>query len=177
LSRLDHRFDASDYDFPRLYVVGVDSSEYMAIDLDKQAYMILRRSSSLREPLVSAGLVPYESGWQLIFDPVDARVTRAFAVLIPWRDGEALYLAEGVRLELVEVSGVHVNLVAREGDEVGRRDVVAYTVTGKGETRTVRAGVEGLIVYIAWDPTSGAERYIYLVSDPGAPVILKPSIT
>lgn len=174
MASLGHEFTARDYEFPRLYAEGVESSEYMVIDLDRRTYRVVRGELVEAGGGRVAGLMPYEAGWQLIFDPVEARVTRPFAVLIPWKGRVALYAREDLRLRLIEVTGIHVNLVAREGEGVRERDVIAYVVTGKGETRTVRAGVKGTILYIAWDPGGAPERYVYLIADPDEVVILKP---
>ena len=176
MASLDHEFTSRDYDFPRLYVEGEESREYMLIDLERRIYRITRDASDRIGSERVAGLVPYEAGWNVIFDPIEARITRPFAVLVPWREHEALYAREGLRVSLVEVTGIHVNLVAREGEEVGEKDVLAYVVTGKGETRTIRAGVEGLILYIAWDPGAKPERYVYLIVDQDDAIVLRPHI-
>ncbi len=168
---LDHEFSPSDYDFPRLYIKGWKSNEYLIPDKTKRVYTITSNPPDDGEAL---GLAPYEAGWGRIFDPVDAVVTEDFAVIVPWLDGRALYLARGTRVSLVEASGVHVNLVAREASKVRPGSVLAYVVTGKGDTRTVRAGVEGLIAYIAWEPGSEVERYVYLIVDEDDVVVLEP---
>jgi hypothetical protein len=168
---LDHEFRPSDYDFPRLYIRGAEGGEYLIPDPSCGVYRIAREPPSGVEAL---GLAPYEAGWGRIFDPVEAVVTEDFAVVIPWLGRRALYLRRGTRLSLVEAAGVHVNLVAREGDEVGRRSVLAYVVTGRGDTRTVRAGVEGLVVYIAWEPGGPPERYVYLIARGSDVAILEP---
>lgn len=175
MASLDHEFTPRDYDFPRLYVEGEESREYMAVNLDERTYRIVHSREEARPGERLAGLIPYEAGWQLIFDPVRATVTRPFSVLLPWADGEALYAPRDLTLRLVEVSGIHVNLIAREGEEVTQRDVLAYVVTGKGETRTIRAETDGIILYIAWDPGAKPERYIYLITEPEGIIILKPS--
>ncbi|MEB2835737.1 MAG: DUF2118 domain-containing protein [Desulfurococcales archaeon] len=169
---LNHEFTPRDYEFPRLYVAGEESGEYLVPDLGAGRYTIRRGEPGPREGWM--GLKPYEWGWLRIFDPVEARATRAFAVVVPWLDYRALYLGEGAPLKLVEASGVHVNIVAREGEEVEEDSVLAYVVTGKGETKTVRAGCEGVVAYIAWEPGASAERYVYLIIDEDEVEILEP---
>jgi len=166
---INHDFSPRDYEFPRLYIVGERSKEVITLLLERGCYVRGTASGG-----ILAGLVPYESGWNKIFDYLKAEITRSFAVVIPWMDGQALFSREGTRVKLVEVSGIHVNIVSREGDEVDERSVLAYVVTNKGETRTVRAETRGIIVYVAWEPASQPERYVYLIADPKEVKVLRP---
>ncbi|MEB3851168.1 MAG: DUF2118 domain-containing protein [Desulfurococcales archaeon] len=168
---LNHTFKPSDYEFPRLYIRGRGSGEYMVVDLERRAYRLTR---SPPPGGVALGLAPYEAGWGVVFDPVEARVARDFAVVLPWAGGRALYVRAGTPVMLVEAAGRHVNLVAREGSRVRARNVLAYVVTGRGDTRTVRAGVEGVVVYIAWDAGAPHERYAYLIASPADVEELEP---
>ncbi len=169
---LNHSFSPRDYEFPRLYVEGEESGEYLVPRRDMGTYTILRGRRAPEPGWM--GLKPYEWGWLRVFDPVEAIATRAFAVVVPWIGYKALLVEAGTRLRLVEARGVQVSVVAREGEEVAARSVLAYLVTGKGETRTVRAGTEGLIVYIAWEPGGPAERYVYLIADKDSIKVLEP---
>jgi len=161
-----------DYEFPRLYVAGEISHEYLVAHLNRGFYTVVRRPQPPEG--LWMGLEPYEWGWLKVFDLLKAVVTRDFAVVIPWLSYKALYLRAGVRLCLVEVSGIHVNIVAREGEEVVERSILAYAVTGKGETKTLRPGCRGLIVYIAWEPGAEVDRYVYLVAGKDDVITLKP---
>ena len=76
-------------------------------------------------------------------------VARSFIVLIPWK-GEAILVEKGARVTLVEARGTHVTHIAREGDKVEEDTILAYALTGKGETRTIRAGARGIIAYVGW---------------------------
>ncbi len=166
---LDHEFSPEDYRFPRLYVADEKSPDMITLYPDKGCYVHGERSGGIK-----AGLVPYESGWNLILDPVEAKIIRAFAVIVPWLKDEAIYVSAGVKVKLIEVEGVQVNFIAREGEKVDEKTVLAYVVTNKGETRTLKANTKGLIVYIAWRPSSNPERYVYLITDPNDIKMLKP---
>jgi hypothetical protein len=158
---LKHEFTPKDYEFPRLYIVSERSKEVLTLFPEKGCYVRGEEKGGIK-----AGLVPYESGWGKIFDLVKAEVTRSFGVLVPWLDNKILYVKEGVKVSLIEVSGVQASLVAREGEEVTPESVIAYVVTNKGETRTIRAELRGVIIYVAWEPASVPERYVYLVARP-----------
>ncbi len=159
---ISYGFSPKDYEFPRLYVTEEESSEYIFLCPEKGCYS---KTPSEKCKGVRAGLMPYEAGWSKIFDPLKAIITRTFALVIPWKEHKALYIEEGLKVKLVEVSGAQVNFIAREGDEIDERSVLSYVVTGKGETRTVKAGVKGTVIYVAWEPASVPERYIYLIAE------------
>ena len=156
-------YGPEDYEtFPKLYVEGVESSEYLVPDLERLTYTI---HASPPPGSRAFGKAIYEEAWDLVLDPVAGRARRAFALVMPWRGGEALLVEAGVRLYLIEAHGTQVVFTAREGDEVGERDVLAYVLTGKGETRTLRAGVSGVVVLIAWERGSHPPRYAIAIAE------------
>ncbi len=166
-------YGPSDYDFPRLYVEGVEPRgrrEYLVPDLDSGTYRLAQEPPPGARALA---LSVYDEAWSLVLDPVEARATRAFAVTLPWRGWEALFVEAGTRVYLVEVHGVQSSLAVREGDEVGERSIIAHVVTGKGETRTVRAGVEGIVVLVAWEWGSLPPRYAVAVAPRGSVLRLR----
>ena len=166
-------YKPEDYEtFPRLYVEGAESEEYLVPDMETLTYTL---SASRPAEGRVLGKVIYEEAWDLVLDPVGGRAKRAFALVMPWRGGEALLVEEDTRLYLVEAYGVQVVFAAREGDEVRERDVVAYVLTGKGETRSLRAGVAGVIVLIAWERGSHPPRYAIAIADPPDVVRLRPA--
>ncbi len=165
------RYGPEDYEtFPRLYVEGVESKEYMLVDLDSLTY---RLTSTPEGEGIVLGKAIYEDAWDLVLDPVEGNAKRSFAVVLPWRGFEALYISKGTRLLLLEAHGVQVNFVAKEGDKVKERDVVAYALTGKGETRTLRAETRGVIALIAWQKGTHPPRYAIAIADTADVVILR----
>ncbi|GAB6147979.1 DUF2118 domain-containing protein [Stetteria hydrogenophila] len=147
--------------FPRFYVEGVESGEYMIVDLETLTYKL---SPNPTGPL-ALGKAIYEDAWDLVLEPLEGKAKRGYALILPWRGFEAIYIPRGTRLSLVEAGGVRVDFTVREGDKVEERDVVAYVVTGKGEVRTVRAGARGVVVLIAWQKSRDPLRYTIAVAD------------
>ncbi len=166
---LNHEYTPEDYKFPRLYVVGKNSSDTITLYPDKNCYIKESKKDGIK-----AGLIAYEAGWNLIFDPIEAKVIRPFAIMIPWMKNRIIYVENELELKLVEAKGIQVYLVSREGDKIDKKDIMAYIVTNKGETRTLRSPTDGVVVYIAWKPLSAPERYIYLLVDPEKTRILNP---
>jgi hypothetical protein len=165
------KYGPEDYQtFPRLYVEGVEAREYMVADLETLTYKLTGRPEGSG---VILGKAIYEDAWDLVLDPVEGVAKRSFAVVLPWRNFEALYVAEGTKLLLLEAYGVQVNFVAKEGDKVRERDVVAYILTGKGETRTLRAEAEGVITLIAWQKGTHPPRYAIAIADTADVAILR----
>ena len=109
-----------------------------------------------------------------VVDPLRAEVVRRAAVVIPWEDYKALYLRPGVKVKLVEAHGIDVSHVGFEGKRVRERSVLAYVLTGKGETRTLRAGERGVIALILTDFSVAPPRYAYTLIPEEDAVWLEP---
>lgn len=150
-------YKPSDYLFPELYVKNHTGRECAEIDLENMAY----RASPQGEYCKTV----YESGWNLILDLEGSKASKSFIVTIPWNDHKAVMVEEGAKLHLVEVKGVEVYIVSREGALVEEKSILAYAVSRKGETKTRRAGVKGIIAYIAWEPGSMPPRYIFAIAE------------
>ncbi|MCE4599251.1 MAG: DUF2118 domain-containing protein [Desulfurococcales archaeon] len=162
-------YKPADYLFPELYIKGKVSGRYMNVDLDAKRYVI---SSKPLHPL-ALGLEAYEEGFRL-FNLDEGKVRETYAILLPWRK-EAILVEEGSEFLIVEAHGVQVNFIAREGDLVNEGGILAYVLTGKGETRTLRSPVRGVVIYILWFRDEPGQRYAYLIANEDSVVVLKPS--
>lgn len=151
-------YNPIDYMFPRAYVEGVESVECLVLN---SIARVLRPCKASGGKVF--GLTPYEDAITHTIDLVEAVTIRGLAILLPW-SRTALVADRGVRVSLVEAVGVQVNHVAREGDHIEDDTILAYILTGKGETRTLKAGVEGILVYIGWLPGGDIQRYIYVIA-------------
>lgn len=148
-----------DYEFPELYVDGLDSKRSIWVDLDGRKYYVRPV-----EGLPRYGLEVYEKAIGDVVNVASATVSRDFAVIVPWKGWRALVLRKGTRVFLVEAWGVQVSHAMLEGSKVRPRDVVAYVLTSKGETRSIRPDVEGVIVLILTDFARQPPGYIYVVA-------------
>lgn len=106
--------------------------------------------------------VPYEIAGELILDLVGSRITCDF--LLMWEgSGEGLYVKGDTKAYILETTGHRIHSIVSEGEVVRSGSKIAYISTGKGEVRTVRADVEGVIVYIYQDLTSKPEKLLFIV--------------
>jgi hypothetical protein len=106
--------------------------------------------------------VPYEIASKLFLDPVSGKIICDF--LIIWEgSGEGLYIGRNVEAHVIEATGHNIYSIVSEGDHVRSRSKIAYITTGKGEVRTLRAGVDGIIVYISQELTSKPEKLLFVV--------------
>ena len=162
-------YSRDDYKFPEAYVEGVESDVYMIVYKDKKTY---RLSGEPGGPL-SLGRTIYEKALSISIDLEEARTRKHVAVRIPWKNNRAMLLEPGAKVVLYEVSGVQAVFYAHEGDDLRQGDVLAYVLTGKGETRTVRVEEEATVFYIAWVPGTHPPRYITVLADPESLIILR----
>ena len=157
-SSISEEYRPEDYRFPELYIEGWRGPREIEVDPERRVYRRRPRGSGMR-----MGLAPYEQALPQVLDLVAATPRRAAAVVIPWEGYRAILLLPGDRLEYVEARGSQVNPVSLEGRRVRERSVLAYILTWKGETRTLRAGTEGTVALIAWMPGEDADRYVYVI--------------
>ncbi len=150
-------YKPSDYFFPELYVKGYKGGECVRVDVESMTYQA--------SPTGEYCKAIYETGWNLILDFEGARASKSFIVTIPWDEHKAVMVEEGAKLQFIEARGVEVYIVSREGSLVDEKSVLAYVVSRKGETRTRRAGVKGIIAYIAWEPGSVPPRYVFAIAE------------
>ncbi|MEB3787775.1 MAG: DUF2118 domain-containing protein [Desulfurococcales archaeon] len=144
--------ETSIYQFPRVYLEGAESRERATV---RGGRLVVGAEGEY-------GLVTYEKALEEILpDLSQPVVARSFIVLVPWRR-EALLVEKGTRVTLVEARGTHVTHTAREGDRVDEGTVLAYVLTGKGETRTVRARSRGVIAYVGWLGDS-PQTHVYVI--------------
>jgi len=164
-------YTKSDYEFPEAYVEGVESTIYLIPDPDRLKYRLCKAPC---EAPVKLGRTVYEEALDYAIDLVEGRVTRRFAVVVPKLDRRAFYLEPGTPVLLYRVTGHQTTFTLYEGEEVEPRDVLAYVLTQKGETRTVRLLDEGVIVYIAWDRESFPPAYTVVLAPKDKVYILEP---
>ncbi|MCE4600741.1 MAG: DUF2118 domain-containing protein [Desulfurococcales archaeon] len=152
-------YSREDYRFPIVYAEGVSSTEYLHPDLKSRKYIITPSNKGN-----GLGKIVYEEGIQLAFDLLKARTTREIAVRVPWKDDKAMLLKRDTPVIIYQVEGVQTVFYAFEGDDLRSGDVLAYVLTGKGETRTVRVDEDATVFYIAWQPGTHPPRYIVVLA-------------
>ncbi len=162
-------YSRDDYKFPEAYVEGIESDVYMIVYKDRRAYRLTEKP----EGPLSLGRTIYEQALGLAIDLEKAETKRHVAVRVPWKGNRAMLLEPGAKVILYEVSGVQAVFYAHEGDDLRRGDVLAYVLTGKGETRTIRVQEEVTVFYIAWIPGTHPPRYIAVLADPESLIILR----
>lgn len=162
-------YTPEDYKFPIAYVEGLESEEYLVPDLDRGKYRIVKAP-------VEGGLgkAVYERVPELAVDLEAAKTRRGVAVRVPWKGDRAMYLASGSPIHIYEVGGVQTIFYSHEGDDLEEGDVLAYVLTGKGETRTIRVDRKGTVFYIGWLPGSHPPRYIVILAGEENLIILDP---
>ena len=162
-------YSPQDYEFPELYVYGKKSERLIWVDVGARRYYRAHRGGT-----TPYGLVPLESAIGEVLDVEGGFVRTAFVVLVPWLGWRGMLVDVGTKFSVIEAWGVEVNPVSLEGARVGDRSILAYVLTGKGETRTLRSGVEGVVVGIFSDLTVSPPRYLYVVVDEESIVWLEP---
>lgn len=163
-------YSPRDYSFPVAYVEGVESTEYLIPILESRKYRLTGEK-------IEGGLgrTVYEEALSAAVDLENAVVARSMAVRVPWKDDRAMYVAGGTSVHLVEVGGLQTVFYSYEGDDLEEGDVLAYVLTSKGETRTIRVEREATVFYVAWVPGSHPPTHVVVLVDEENLIILEPS--
>ncbi len=146
-----------EYSFPRAFIQGEQDSWYLSPA--GECFNLVQGSGE-------CGEVIYEEVLSKAFDLASSTLFKDLCILT--RKGVVLVAAERTKVVLQEISGLRIVLEAEEGDTVKEGDVIAYTLTSKGETRIHRSMASGIILYIGCPPGSQPEKCIVVVADEGS---------
>ncbi|NPA04683.1 MAG: DUF2118 domain-containing protein [Crenarchaeota archaeon] len=152
---------SSPYLQPKLYVEGLETVDGYALVKDD----VIECSDACPSGAECLAKRIYGSELDSIVDLVAKKAVRRFAVLLP--DGRSIMVEKGATLEPIPLNGFRIHLEVCEGDEVDNEDVIGYVLTGKGETRTIRSHVKGLVAYIYASPQGPPDEYIVFIAPSG----------
>ncbi len=159
----------SDYHFPEAYIEGVSSERYLIAFPEKGKYKLSEKPGEG----ICLGRVVYEEALRA-FDLIESKARVHIAILLPRGGKKALFLKPGTTVIIYEVGGVQTVFNVEEGNRVRRGDVIAYVLTGKGETRSIRSGDDAVVFYIAWDRESHPPKYVVIMAKPSDIMVLEP---
>ena len=111
-------------------------------------------------------LVEYERALERI-DLVEATVVSDFIVIekygLSTPSTRGFYLKAGDKVCLQEVSAAYVTITKGEGDPVREGEKIGYTLSSKGNLKTIRSSCNGiitLVINITWEMP---EKYVVVV--------------
>ncbi|MGC9009229.1 MAG: DUF2118 domain-containing protein [Sulfolobales archaeon] len=105
---------------------------------------------------------PYEDAYKYIIDLENQLIKKSF-IITPPGSPEALYIPKNTKVNIIEISGVSVSLLVKEGDEIKRGDRVARILTSKGEIRSYKINTEGIVLYVTDLFGGSSERILILI--------------
>ncbi len=149
------------YKFPALFTRNSRNSPYCTITNGRYRITDTPLENS------SYGYTIIEEALDNIIDRTRSLVKQDYCIEIPWRK-KLLKIKAGTPVKIVEVKASQIIFTKREGDEVSVNDVIAHTVTGKSESRTVKSIFNGVIVFIGVHSFSNPETYVVAVADSGS---------
>lgn len=148
------------YEFPEVYVEGVESNYYIVETSSGEYYFS-------RKPIGRFfGHIVYEDVVDKAIDLVEAVFKKAVIVVPRYRvkgELEAYLVEKNTRNCLIEVKSIHPYVLVREGDKIDLHDKIAYMVTGKGEVRVYKSPCKGLVLLVVNFPWEKPERYLIVV--------------
>ncbi len=151
---------SSVYEFPEVYVEGV-KGDYYIVKINREYHFA-------KNPIGEEyyGHIIYEDVIDKALDLIEAKFTRSVIVVPRYRRAESvngLLFPKDTRICFMEIKGVQPILFIREGDEISKREKIAYIITGKGEVRVYKSLCEGIVALVVNLPWEKPEKYIVAV--------------
>ncbi|BEP18510.1 hypothetical protein PYJP_18620 [Pyrofollis japonicus] len=147
------------YHIPRLYVEGVESTEYLMLTNEMEAKVVRECSKEQH----CFGKIIYGSAIDFI-DLVEKRVKKGFVVLLPPGYDKGVFVPKDAPIEPIPVEGIRASIEVCEGEKLKKWDTIGFVLTGKHEMRRIKTHVEGIVVYIYSAPEGTYEKNIVFVS-------------
>ncbi|MEM4484386.1 MAG: DUF2118 domain-containing protein [Sulfolobales archaeon] len=91
---------------------------------------------------------PYEEAYKYFYDSERSLSSRSF-VVVPPRSSYGLLVPSGASLKALILKGSYVTTLVSEGEEIKEGSRIAQILTRKGEFRTYRSPLEGVVIYIS----------------------------
>lgn len=148
------------YSYPKVYIENAEekiADEYMVLEDDTAR--ITRSIDNAKGRIFTK--IMYDKALDEVLDKYAPVIRKAFIVITP--SGQPLLVEKGIKPVIIEARGSRVHVTVREGDEVDERTRVAYILTRKYETRTIKAGAEGIVVLVGYIFGEPVDNYIIVI--------------
>ncbi len=155
----------SEYLFPRAFVEGEEGKEYACVKGDEVIFTRERKEGCF-------GKVPIEIIFDKVIDLLEGEVKRSFIIHDP-KENRAILVPKGTKVTLQESHYQRVFYSVREGEELKEGEKIGHSITGKGESRTLRSPIDGVVVLVHQELYGKADKYILVMADKDSVKFLK----
>lgn len=149
------------YVYPKIYVENPESEvlgEYLIVS-DNKACIRHKVKEDVLGRIFSK--IMYDNAINEVLDKYTPLIKKSFVVATP--NGKYILVEKGTTPIVAEVKGSKVHLAVNEGEEVDEHTRIAYILTRKYETRSIRAGVKGVVVLIGYILGEPIDNYIVVI--------------
>jgi len=149
------------YVYPKIYVENPENKvlgEYLVVSGNKAC---IRRKVDKDLPGRIFSKIMYDNAINEVLDRYTPLIKKSFVIATP--SGKYILVEKGTTPIVMEVKGSKVYLTVNEGEEVDERTRIAYILTRKYETRSIRAGVKGIVVLIGYIFGEPVDNYIVVI--------------
>lgn len=149
------------YVYPKIYVENPESEvldEYLIVSDNKAC---IRHEVKGDVPGRIFSKIMYDNAINEVLDKYTPLIKKSFVVVTP--NGKYILVEKGITPVVVEVKGSKVHLTVSEGEEVDERTRIAYILTRKYETRSIRAGAKGVVVLIGYIFGEPVDNYVVVI--------------
>ncbi len=154
----------NDYVFPEIFVENTDieSDKYMVV-YGKDNIEITNECAKSNKEAKCFAKVSYDEALDIVLDVYGNRIKRSF--IIKTKDNNLLLVKSSIDPKIIEIKGWIVRLLITEGEKIKKKQRIAYVLTRKYETRTIRSPWDGIVTYIGYVFGEKPEHYIIVVVD------------
>ena len=154
-----------DYIFPEIFIenTGIKSDKYILIEREEGNIRIVRECSKPAEEVSCFAKIPYDNALEAILDIYGNRIKKSF--ILKTKNNDLLLVKSSSYPKIIEVRGWMVRILVTEGEKVRKWQRIAYVLTRKYETRTIKSPWSGIVTYIGYVFGEKPEHYIIVMVD------------
>lgn len=154
-----------DYVFPEIFVedANIKSDKYVLIEKEIGNVRIVKECGKLAKGILCFAKIPYDNALEIILDIYSNRIKKSF--ILKTKNNDLLLVKSTSIPKLIEIKGWRVKILVTEGERVKKWQHIAYILTRKYETRTIKSPWNGIVTYIGYVFGEKPEHYIIIVVD------------
>ncbi len=154
-----------DYIFPEIFVedTNIKSDKYILFESKKGNIKIVKECGEPSEEISCFAKIPYDNALETILDIYGNRIKKSF--ILKTKNNDLLLVKSSSHPKIIEVKGWIVRILVTEGEKIRKWQRVAYVLTKKYETRTIKSPWSGIVTYIGYVFGEKPEHYVIVVVD------------
>ncbi len=153
------------YVFPEIFVedANIKSDKYILVENERGNIRIVEECGKPVEGISCFAKIPYDNALEIILDIYSNKIKRSF--IVKTKNNDLLLVKSTSVPKVIEIKGWIVRILVTEGEKIKKWQRIAYVLTKKYETRTIKSPWDGIVTYIGYVFGEKPEHYVIIVVD------------